>query len=138
MDAEGLCNEPGDQAEEIAVGIELVDRIVVGVVVAVRPDARFGHAQPVGLDEERQFRVVVAVVEELQFGVFVVAFTEEALVLFRQGDVEGHLPGDLAEGAKWDSAVLTEEMIAAAPTCRRRGRLVHEVEPRYLQLLRCN
>ena len=96
-------------SESVARWVQRVDRIVERVAVAVGADAGLHDFEPVGLDEEGQFGVVVAGVEVLQARVGVVAFADEAFGLFWCGWVEflrEEGPAEGAVGAAVSSAAL--------------------------------
>lgn len=85
-------------SEGAALQIHLVRRIVERIAISVGPHALLCHREPVGVDEQRQFGVVVPRVQVLQAGILVIPLADEALVFAGQGDVVGILPRDLAEG----------------------------------------
>ena len=65
------------------------NRVVESVGVPVRSDTRFGDFPPVGLDEQAEFRIVVAGVEVLQASVSIVALPDPAMTVDQRGVLGG-------------------------------------------------
>jgi hypothetical protein len=66
------ANRDGRKGHDVPIRIQLVDRIVEGIAIAVRADALLGDLEPVGLQEQAELGVVIAGVQILQARVVVI------------------------------------------------------------------